>query len=86
MQQSIGFESHLDYAEKQKLESENILHFAEPEDLIRYGFIPELVGRLPIIASADPLAKSDLARILLEPKNALIKQYQALFRQSNVIY
>lgn len=51
----------------------------EPEDLLQYGLIPEIIGRLPILASLDQLDESALVRILTEPKNALIKQYQKLF-------
>ena len=50
-----------------------------PEDLERYGMIPELIGRLPVIATLDQLAEADLARILVEPKDALMQQYRVLF-------
>src|ERR687890_90620 len=50
-----------------------------PEDLERYGMIPELIGRLPVIATLNQLSEADLARILTEPKDALVKQYQVLF-------
>ncbi len=50
-----------------------------PEDLERFGMIPELVGRLPIISTLDQLSVDDLAKILTEPKDALLKQYQVLF-------
>jgi ATP-dependent Clp protease ATP-binding subunit ClpX len=50
-----------------------------PEDLERFGMIPELIGRLPVISTLNELAVADLARILTEPKDALIKQYQVLF-------
>ena len=65
-------------------EEENILHYVTPEDLLKYGFIPEFIGRLPIIVTLDPLSEDDLVRILKEPKNALIKQYQALFALDGV--
>ncbi len=55
------------------------LHKVEPEDLVKYGIIPELVGRLPIIAVLDDLDEQALVRILVEPKNALVKQYKYLF-------
>ena len=51
----------------------------EPEDLVHYGLIPELVGRLPIIASLNEITEDDMVRILTEPKNSLIKQYKKLF-------
>lgn len=60
------------------------LALVEPEDLVSYGFIPEFVGRIPIIASASNLTIDELIEILTEPKNALIKQYQALFAKSGI--
>jgi ATP-dependent Clp protease ATP-binding subunit ClpX len=60
------------------------LHYVEPEDLIKYGIIPEMVGRLPVIAVFDPLDIYELERILKEPKNALIKQYQKLFEMEGI--
>ncbi|MFA6814864.1 MAG: ATP-dependent Clp protease ATP-binding subunit ClpX [Lentisphaeria bacterium] len=62
----------------------HILDFLEPEDLIKFGLIPEFVGRLPILTSLQKLTCEDLVRILVEPKNSLIKQYQALFKMENV--
>ena len=56
----------------------------EPEDLLKYGLIPEFVGRLPIIATLDDLDEKALVKILLEPKNSLIKQYQELFKLEGV--
>jgi ATP-dependent Clp protease ATP-binding subunit ClpX len=56
-----------------------ILHDVEPEDLIKYGLIPEFVGRLPVVATLEELDEQALMQILTEPKNALIKQYQKLF-------
>lgn len=56
----------------------------QPMDLIKFGFIPELVGRLPILASLKDLTEDDLVRILTEPKNALIKQYQKMFEMESV--
>ena len=60
------------------------LHDLEPEDLVRYGLIPEFVGRLPVIATLDELDKAALMQILIEPKNALTKQYTRLFEMENV--
>src|SRR5690554_996099 len=60
------------------------LHDLEPEDLVRYGLIPEFVGRLPVIATLDELDKKALVEILNEPKNALTKQYQRLFEMEGV--
>ena len=56
----------------------------EPEDLIKFGLIPELVGRLPVVATLDELDETALIEILIEPKNALVKQYQALFAMEGV--
>jgi len=55
------------------------LQDVEPEDLVKYGLIPEFVGRLPIVATLEELDEEALVRILVEPKNALVKQYQQLF-------
>lgn len=60
------------------------LHQVTPEDLVRYGIIPELVGRLPVIAVLDELEADALMRILVEPKNALVKQYQYLFNLDGI--
>ena len=56
----------------------------EVEDLIKFGMIPEFLGRLPLIATLDPLSESDLVRILLEPKDALVTQYKSLMATENV--
>ena len=56
----------------------------EPHDLIKYGLIPEFVGRLPVIATLDELGESALVRILTEPKNAIVKQFQRLLSFDNV--
>src|SRR5690606_15147115 len=56
----------------------------EPEDLIKFGLIPELVGRLPVVATLEELQEDTLVRILTEPKNSLIKQFQKLFEMEEV--
>ena len=56
----------------------------EPEDLIKFGLIPELIGRLPVVATLQELEENALVQILTEPKNALIKQYQKLFGMEEV--
>ena len=56
----------------------------EPEDLIKYGLIPEFIGRMPIIATLNDLDEKSLVKILKEPKNSLIKQYQRLFEFEDV--
>ncbi len=64
--------------------STELLDQLEPEDLIKYGLIPEFVGRLPVVATLEELDEESLVRILVEPKNALTKQYQTLFRYEGV--
>ena len=61
-----------------------ILSKVQPEDLIKYGFIPEFVGRLPVVATLDDLTVEDLVKILVKPKNSIIKQYQKLFEIEGV--
>ena len=58
-------------------------HEVEPEDLIRYGLIPEFVGRLPVVATLEELDEDSLVKILTEPKNALVKQYGRLFEMES---
>jgi ATP-dependent Clp protease ATP-binding subunit ClpX len=61
-----------------------VLKEVEPEDLIKYGLIPEFVGRLPVVATLDELDEPALIQILTEPKNALLKQYQRMFSMEGV--
>ena len=61
-----------------------LLHEVEPDDLIKYGLIPELIGRLPVVATLEELDKEALVKILTEPKNALTKQYRKLFEMESV--
>ena len=63
----------------------DILKVVQPEDLIKYGLIPEFVGRLPVVATLNDLEEGDLIRILTEPKNSLIKQYQKLLAFDNIL-
>jgi len=79
---SIGFGA--DVKEKNNLQTGEILKKLEPEDLLKFGLIPEFVGRLPVVATLDDLDKATLIEILTKPKNALIKQYQTLFELENV--
>jgi ATP-dependent Clp protease ATP-binding subunit ClpX len=69
---------------KAKMKKDDIYAMVEPEDLVKYGLIPELIGRLPVIATLKELDEDDLVRVLTEPKDALIKQYQALFEIDGV--
>ncbi|MEZ7898713.1 MAG: ATP-dependent Clp protease ATP-binding subunit ClpX [Flaviflexus sp.] len=77
---SIGFGSELSSHEA----SSELIRDVEPDDLHKFGLIPELVGRLPVIATVDSLEVDDLVRILTEPRNALIKQYQRMFELDDV--
>ena len=74
----IGFSAEVKSKDDKKTTGE-MLHQVEPEDLIRYGLIPEFVGRLPVVAVLDELEETQLVQILTEPKNALTKQYGRLF-------
>jgi ATP-dependent Clp protease ATP-binding subunit ClpX len=62
----------------------DLLRMLQPHDLIKYGFIPEFIGRMPVVATLEDLDKSALVQILTKPKNAIIKQYQRLFEYENV--
>ncbi len=79
---SMGFGANV---AKQKIENiGKTMKKVQPEDLIKYGLIPEFLGRLPVIATLDELNESSLIKILLEPKNALIKQFKKLFEMEGV--
>jgi ATP-dependent Clp protease ATP-binding subunit ClpX len=65
-------------------ESKDIMDHIQPEDLLRFGFIPEFVGRLPVVATLNELSEEALVDILMKPKNALVRQYQKLFEFENV--
>jgi ATP-dependent Clp protease ATP-binding subunit ClpX len=79
----IGFSAEVK-SKSQKRPVGQVLHEVEPEDLVRYGLIPEFVGRLPVVATLEELDEEALVRILSEPKNALTKQYQKLFDMEGV--
>ncbi len=79
---SMGFGA--DVKDKNNLNVGELLHQALPQDFIKYGLIPEFIGRVPINVSLDQLTEDDMIRILKEPKNSLIKQYQALFKLDGV--
>jgi ATP-dependent Clp protease ATP-binding subunit ClpX len=74
----IGFTSEVRSA-SERLHGADLFHDVEPEDLVKYGLIPEFVGRLPVVATLDELDEAALVSILTEPKNALTKQYRRLF-------
>jgi ATP-dependent Clp protease ATP-binding subunit ClpX len=69
---------------KEKDDSINILQSVEPDDLVRFGMIPEFIGRLPVMAVLDPLSEDALIDILIRPKNAITKQYQKLFTYEGI--
>jgi len=79
----IGFSAEIKSTQDRKSASE-VLHNVEPEDLIKFGLIPEFVGRLPIVATLDELDEDALVKILTEPKNALVKQYNKLFDMEGI--
>ncbi len=79
---TVGFGSKVVSKTERKIG--DLLRMAEPQDLIKYGLIPEFVGRLPVVTTLDELDEASLVRILMEPKNSLIKQYQKLLSFDNV--
>ncbi|HYO33378.1 MAG TPA: ATP-dependent Clp protease ATP-binding subunit ClpX [Nocardioidaceae bacterium] len=79
---TLGFTAELPTKAERDLDA--LLSEVRPEDLLKFGLIPEFVGRLPVIATVDKLGEADLMRILVEPRNALTKQYQKLFEIDNV--
>ena len=81
-QKSIGFGANVQGKKDKDLSK--ILHEVQPHDILKYGIIPELVGRLPVIAPLNGLRREDLVRILQEPKNALVKQYKKLLGYDEV--
>ncbi len=79
---SMGFTA--DYKDKFDKDDPKIFTFVEPEDLQKFGLIPELIGRLPIISGLEELSEQAMINILLKPRNAIIKQYKKLFRMEGV--
>ena len=78
---TIGFRSEQDSV----VDKENLLKYISPQDLKSFGLIPELIGRMPVLSYLNPLDKKALIRILTEPRNALVKQYQKLFKMEGVV-
>ena len=81
---TIGFGAPAPKGGERKKDSSELLRQLQPQDLLKYGFIPEFIGRLPITVTLHYLDESDIVRILTEPKNALVKQYQKFFNLDNV--
>jgi ATP-dependent Clp protease ATP-binding subunit ClpX len=79
---SIGFAAQVLAPEHRR--TGEIFRHVEPEDLLKYGLIPEFVGRLPVVATLEDLDEASLKKILTDPKNALVKQYQRLFEMENI--
>jgi ATP-dependent Clp protease ATP-binding subunit ClpX len=79
---SVGFRAEIRTAAERR--RDNILAHVQPEDLIKFGLIPEFVGRLPVVATLHELNETALVEILTKPKNAIIKQYQKQFEFDNV--
>ncbi len=79
---SIGFGAKVSSPEEKSIGE--VLKDVQPEDLLKFGLIPEFIGRLPIIATLDDLKEDALVCVLTEPKNALVKQYEALFEMEGV--
>jgi ATP-dependent Clp protease ATP-binding subunit ClpX len=79
--QVVGYRASKD---KENIDRDNILQYIAPQDLKAYGLIPEIIGRLPILTYLNPLDKPTLRRILTEPKNSIIKQYQKLFELDGI--
>jgi ATP-dependent Clp protease ATP-binding subunit ClpX len=81
-QTSMGFGAQIEPRSKEHLTE--VLKRIMPQDLLRYGLIPEFIGRLPVIVPLDPLDESDLVAVLVEPKNSLVRQYQRIFEMDGV--
>jgi ATP-dependent Clp protease ATP-binding subunit ClpX len=79
---SMGFGAHIESRKEQ--ETSKVLGNVHPNDLVKFGLIPEFVGRIPIVTNVSDLGEDDLVRILTEPKNALVRQYQKLFELDKV--
>lgn len=80
----LGFASRSDRDKRAEIDKDNLFRYVNAVDLKTYGLIPELIGRLPVITHLDPLDRSILRKILIEPKNALTKQYKKLFDMENI--
>ena len=79
--QAIGYKSQL---KADKIDKKNLLQYITPKDVRKFGLIPEIIGRLPVLSHMNPLDKSSLKSILIDPKNALVKQYQKLFSMDGI--
>ncbi|NJN27610.1 MAG: ATP-dependent Clp protease ATP-binding subunit ClpX [Cyclobacteriaceae bacterium] len=80
----LGFSSKSETEKRHDIDDENVLRYINAQDLKKFGLIPELIGRLPVLTYLDPLDKKTLSMILTEPKNALTKQYSKLFAMEDI--
>ena len=78
----VGFDAEMKINGQRE---EELLSHIEPDDLLKYGLIPELIGRLPVVSALHPLTREGMRQILTEPKNAITKQYQKLFAMEEVL-
>lgn len=81
---TVGFNTKLHKTNEEEIDNENIIKYVTHQDLRSYGFIPELIGRLPIVVYLETLKKEQLKRILTEPKNAIISQYKKLMKMDGI--
>ena len=81
---TVGFKSSTDNKKQKEKNKENIIKYTTPDDLMKFGLIPELVGRLPIITYTNELTESDLKHILTEPKNSIVSQFKTMFELDGV--
>ena len=80
----LGFTAGQEGRRREEMTSAELLHETAPDDLMAFGLIPELVGRLPVVVTVEPLDKAAMIAILTQPKNALVKQFTRLFELDNV--
>ena len=80
----IGFSGSINAGSTDESTEAEMLRRVSPDDLMRYGMIPEFIGRMPVVASVDALGRTELIKVLTEPRNAIVKQFQRLFAMDNV--
>jgi ATP-dependent Clp protease ATP-binding subunit ClpX len=81
---AMGFVQPTDNSQARERRASEVLKYVEPDDMVKFGMIPEFIGRVPVMAVIDPLDEEALTEILTEPRNALVKQYQKLLKMDNV--
>ena len=80
----IGFPGPINAGSTDELTEAEMMRRVSPDDLMRYGMIPEFIGRMPVVASVDALGRTELIKVLTEPRNAIVKQFQLLFAMDSV--